>query len=326
MLEEVLNSLNSANGEGGELGEEEQKLQQLVKQGLSLMRNDGGADEQQLLTNCLGLLDSITKEIGGGEAGGAAAEGGQNGDLVNQLQSTLAEMVKDMGEGGEGADTAKKEEALQKICGQLFQQDIAGLTDAEGQQSGKFAEALKDMENLLGAPGAAGAAGPMTEEQREAMEKEQKELLDALKQMQAKADGDEAGPGLGSDDFLKDLLKGMQSKAPEGQEAPDAAEALKDLQKLFSGAAEGGGGDPGGELKALQDILAKAAAAAGEAESAAAAAGPQPATAPAAPTAGGESAPAPAAAAAGAAPTPQQPKPEAAATTAATPTHVDPSA
>eukprot|EP01062_Namystynia_karyoxenos_P029883 TRINITY_DN22375_c0_g1_i1.p2 TRINITY_DN22375_c0_g1~~TRINITY_DN22375_c0_g1_i1.p2 ORF type:complete len:458 (+),score=182.95 TRINITY_DN22375_c0_g1_i1:98-1375(+) len=120
ILEQVMQSLNGAPE--SEMGEEERKLQQLVQQGISLMRNDGGdGDETQLLENCLGLLDSISKEFGDSEGGEAGR--GENSDFVAQLKNTLAGVVKGMDEGGEGS-AAGNDEELQRLCAQLLQPEI----------------------------------------------------------------------------------------------------------------------------------------------------------------------------------------------------------
>ena len=73
--------------------EEDKTLQDLVEQGLSLMKgSDDENNEQEVFQKCLGLLDSVTKEIHS-ESGGAEDPMGAMNPLMQQLSKAMGDVA-----------------------------------------------------------------------------------------------------------------------------------------------------------------------------------------------------------------------------------------
>eukprot|EP01064_Diplonema_japonicum_P018249 TRINITY_DN26931_c0_g1_i1.p1 TRINITY_DN26931_c0_g1~~TRINITY_DN26931_c0_g1_i1.p1 ORF type:complete len:287 (+),score=96.00 TRINITY_DN26931_c0_g1_i1:41-901(+) len=114
LLEKTLATLQ----EGGEASQEDADLQDLVKQGLSLMKGDcDEADEQEMFKKCLGLLDSVTKEMGKDGPEGGEDTMGMN-PFMSQLSKTVGDVIKGLEDGagpGEGSSPEDQAQLLEMM-------------------------------------------------------------------------------------------------------------------------------------------------------------------------------------------------------------------
>ena len=112
LLENALSSL-------GDGGNEDAELKSLVEQGLSLVNNSDGDSDEDIFKKCLGLLDSVTKEMGKDDEGNPTTENDPLNPFIEQLQQSVAGVVKGMEEGA-GETGAEPQESTEQLA-QLLQ-------------------------------------------------------------------------------------------------------------------------------------------------------------------------------------------------------------
>eukprot|EP01060_Flectonema_neradi_P001417 TRINITY_DN1084_c10_g1_i1.p1 TRINITY_DN1084_c10_g1~~TRINITY_DN1084_c10_g1_i1.p1 ORF type:complete len:309 (+),score=116.20 TRINITY_DN1084_c10_g1_i1:88-1014(+) len=214
LLENALSSLS----EGG--GAEDEELKALVEQGLNLVNNSEGDSDEDIFKKCLGLLDSVTKEMGKDENGNPTDENDPLNPFIEQLQQSVAGVVKGMEEGaGEGGtepqeSTEQLTQLLQAMGGSSEQ--FMEMMNKNGEQSdAKMTELLKAMGG--GAPGAGS----------------EEEFGEMVKKLM----GDEIPGPNGLDDLLKatgtnpEEIEKIKEELENGKGPEKLAEAFGNLMK-----------------------------------------------------------------------------------------------
>eukprot|EP01063_Lacrimia_lanifica_P020974 TRINITY_DN2822_c0_g3_i1.p1 TRINITY_DN2822_c0_g3~~TRINITY_DN2822_c0_g3_i1.p1 ORF type:complete len:336 (+),score=171.63 TRINITY_DN2822_c0_g3_i1:72-1079(+) len=233
-LEQTLKEMD-----GADANDEDKHLQGLVKQGLQLVKGEEGVSDQEMMQNCLSLLNSVTQHMGG-------AQDGAGDDATNPFMKELSEAVSKVATGlsdasGDGApemtdeERKKLETVLQELGQQTAHPPAAAAaaaaaaaggtrhTDPATQADPDALAAIAQMMMSLTKDGAEGAAASTPEEQ---------DMLKAARTMLAK-DG-EGAAGDVSDAMAEEELKKLRAELTSlmGTMPPEMADMMKNLEEF----------------------------------------------------------------------------------------------
>ncbi|KAJ9459682.1 hypothetical protein DIPPA_16836 [Diplonema papillatum] len=222
LLEKTLTSLQE-NG-----GDEDKDLQELVQQGIGLMKDDGSQNEGDMFRKCLGLLDTVTKEMGKETRGTEDDSATTITPFVQQLQKTLGDVIKGMEDGSKDGDGAAPEDQTQLLdiisrlsatantASSSAPGDAAAATDKE---AGAMPESLLQLLNDSAVGGDSQFANMIRKEVENSLTSGEtpEEAIKSLHEDLQKMDDSELNPEMR--ELLLNMVGDLQKTAPKTEEA-----------------------------------------------------------------------------------------------------------